>query len=231
MDTGSARPSAHSRGEAARAPAPGPRGRRPHRLVPLWLRWFVGVPVAILLVSVGEQFLGVVQAHLLLAWVVFLLFVLFPGGDPARPRLFFVLSALWALGVLIDLATLVQGMFSVQVFPPPVGDAFQATSLPLVALDGAFYLALLVTLWRRSSAFRPLIVVSTLWGVADEILSHGGLGRNGCGGTTSALALIVCLHIAVAFYLLLHFRVRRATPRGGDAVPGASLGPDAASRC
>lgn len=210
----------------ATAPSAGTAPGRPHRIVPLWVKWFLGMLLAMPIVLVGEALFGVDQAHLLFWWLAFLLLVLFPGRDPEMPRLFFVVSALWVITALVVLTVLLQLILAIEILPGQFGIEPEPLPLVLLGLYGLLFPALLVTLWRRMRVFRLLLVLTTLCNIVLQVVVQEGEPPRGIAQESIALALGIGLDVAVAAYLLLHFHPRRKTapagPSGGDLAVSAA---------
>lgn len=164
---------------------------RPRR-VPLWVKYLLGLPVAVLVGMALHSVTDLETAAALFCWIAFVLLALFPGKDPLRPRLFLVMSFLWTLCIPAIVILVVARSLS------------QPTALVVLPL-AALYAGLVVTLWKRHRAFPVLLIVAVGLEVIGSLVHHA---TSGATGSVVALVLNLVLHVAIAWYLLAHFRPR-----------------------
>lgn len=195
---------------------------RIHSSVPLWLRWLIFFG----LLGIGGFTLdGAAYAdltYIICSWLVFLWLVLFPGHRIGFPRLFGVAMLMWILFVPLFVLLLV----SADTWNDLASYSSSRTQPALVRQMLLPYLvlfpALAVTLWNRLAAFRPLVIVTALYEALHSVLWYAPWHEGTSALDLWTFVLDLLFEVAVAAYLLLHFRERVVEARqtgAGSAAP------------
>ncbi|MEW6057258.1 MAG: hypothetical protein AB1540_11670 [Bdellovibrionota bacterium] len=131
--------------------------------LPLWLR----ITLVLGLLSFVFTILGAISPFLI-APLLFLLLILFPGPDASQPRLVRLMPWLWTMGFLIAILLLLAQETGHRIFGPDLDLPSRTEMIATVV----FFPALIWSFWKQHRSFRLILIFSTAASIGIQLQAY-----------------------------------------------------------